>query len=221
MQESFFSNLISALPEIATSPLALVGYALTIGAWVYSSVRSANLKTIIKQIAAIPETDRKSTVMAALGEVIPESISAEQWIRSKRQQYFLIAFIVTLAVALIIVAIALFRSAEVTSAQAAARAKIEICEAQVRAAKSQWEESKKSLEDRIQHLNEEIEYWKLEERRGLTGIALAPDDQKLIAIEIARAAGEKIEDLENEKKGVQSKLDTFSANLPTPVLCGS
>ena len=136
---NFIANALQTLPSIATNPLAFVGYALTLAAWVYTYNRSRNLRILMKKIVLIPEQDRKSTVVATLGEPLPDSITAEQWIYSKKQQYFITAFIVTLAVVVIITAIALYRGAQISAAQADAEARIEICKRQLRDVTDQWE----------------------------------------------------------------------------------
>ena len=76
-----------------------------------------------------------------------------------------------------------------------------------------------TLRERIVELDQLIDEWLLEERRGGLGVALAPIDQKGMAIDIMRAARAEINKLRKEKEGIQDKIDVLAAKPPNPVRC--
>jgi hypothetical protein len=105
----FLTKALQALPLIATSPLAFLGYVLTLVAWVYAVFRSRRLKLILARLPDIPETDRAKTIQLELGEVLPANITAEEWLRGKRQKYFFVAFVLLLVTFVSIVAVAIYQ----------------------------------------------------------------------------------------------------------------
>lgn len=105
----FLTKALQALPLIAMSPLAFVGYVLTLVAWVYAVFRSRRLKLILARLPDIPETDRAKTIQLELGEVLPANITAEEWLRGKRQKYFFVAFVLLLVTFISIVAVAIYQ----------------------------------------------------------------------------------------------------------------
>lgn len=65
----------------------------------------------------------------------------------------------------------------------------------------------RDLQDRIASIDSQIEEAKLEERRGATGLAFAPLDQKDIAVGIIQTARETQQKLLLERDKLQDKLD--------------
>lgn len=98
----FLARALDALPQVAASPLAFVGYVLTLGAWIYAISRSQRLKTLLDRIKDVPAPERAKVIQLEFGEVLPEKITAEQWIRSKKHRYFFVAFVSLLATVLAI-----------------------------------------------------------------------------------------------------------------------
>jgi len=105
----FLSKALEALPSIATSPLAFVGYVLTVAAWVYAVFRARRLKLLLARLSDIPEVDRARIIQLELGEVLPVNITAEQWLRGKRQKYFFVAFILLLVTLVSVLAVAIYQ----------------------------------------------------------------------------------------------------------------
>ena len=105
----FLQEAIKALPTVAGSPLALIGYLATIAAWIWAITRNRRIKLVLEHIKDIPEGDRAETLRNEMGVVLPDNISAEEWICSKKHQYFLIAFIVLALTILTIIAIAAWK----------------------------------------------------------------------------------------------------------------
>lgn len=104
----FLARALDALPQVAASPLAFVGYVLTLAVWIYAISRSQRLKTLLDRIKDVPAAERSKVIQLELGEVLPEKITAEQWIRSKKHRYFFVAFVLLLATVLAIGAMAMW-----------------------------------------------------------------------------------------------------------------
>jgi hypothetical protein len=104
----FLKKALDALPQVAASPMAFVGYVLTIAAWIYAISRSQRLKTVLDRIKDVPPSERAKVIQLELGEVLPEKITAEQWMRSKKHRYFFGAFVLLLATVLAVGAMAMW-----------------------------------------------------------------------------------------------------------------
>lgn len=87
---------LKSLPDIATNPLAIVAYLVVVGAWLLSYLRAARFKMLLKHISSLPEVDRKTVLATEMNTVIPAAITAEEWLRGKRQFYMMIAYVLTL-----------------------------------------------------------------------------------------------------------------------------
>lgn len=90
---SFLERALQSLPEAATSPLAFIAYIVTVAAWVWAVSRERQLRTLSKNIKEVPESQRPALVRQLLGDVIPASITASEWIQAKRQRYYFLAFL--------------------------------------------------------------------------------------------------------------------------------
>jgi hypothetical protein len=99
---------LKSLPTIAGNPLAVIAYLVVIGAWLLSYFRTARFKSLIDRISSLPEADRKSILATEMNTVIPETISAEDWLRGKRQLYVVVAYVLTLVVAVLLLVLAFF-----------------------------------------------------------------------------------------------------------------
>jgi hypothetical protein len=102
------TNLFKAIPAAAASPLALVAYLAAVVCTIFINLRTARLQALLKKIDLFPKADRRAMVEKELQVVLPESISAEDHIRLKRQTYLFIWFLCVLAVIVIVVAISAF-----------------------------------------------------------------------------------------------------------------
>lgn len=100
MPSEFFSSIKTA----ATSPYALIAYLCLVAAWVYIATRGFRLRHISKIIMAVPENDRAALLAKEYNTTPRKGLSAEQWIRSRKQLLLFLAFI-SLVVAVAVVAV--------------------------------------------------------------------------------------------------------------------
>jgi hypothetical protein len=105
----FLYQVFQAIPTVATHPVAIVAYVIVIGAWLAAYFRTKRFNLLIDQVGQLPENDRKSAIRVELNRIVPATISAEQWLKAKRQQYYLVAFLVTVASATIILIISILQ----------------------------------------------------------------------------------------------------------------
>ncbi len=86
-------EFLSSIPQAASSPLALIAYAISALLFVSAAWKLKKIKTVMKRIALVPEHQRKDIIETVTETKLPEKISAEQWVRLKKMNYlFLIAF---------------------------------------------------------------------------------------------------------------------------------
>lgn len=110
--EAFFSKALQLIPSVATSPLALLAYALTIGAYVFVALRVQRHKNLLQHLSMLPEADRIKALQSELGQAkLRVGISPEQWVRNRIHHYYFLSFIATCATVIILVIILLYRSA--------------------------------------------------------------------------------------------------------------
>ena len=205
----FLTRAIEALPAIATSPLAFVGYALTIAAWAFAVYRSSRLKLLLQKLPDIPAADRAKTIQLELGEVLPENISAEQWLRARNQRHFLAAFVIFVLTAAAIGVVALYEGHELAKVAEQARLRQEEIQRETQRRQDVIQTKRRSLEGRLQDLDEGIAAALREYARGATGLELGRADQKHIAIEIMQTAAADGTRLQAEKRKLQSQIDAL------------
>ena len=99
----FFDAALRALPAIAGSPYALVAYAGALLAYVVLGWRVARNRNLLRSLEKVPVEDRAKLLRAEMNAVVPDSISAEDWLRGKIHRYYFLAFLV---VCLVIVVLA-------------------------------------------------------------------------------------------------------------------
>jgi len=102
------SSLISAIPSAATSPYALVAYALAAAVYALSVWRVSRNKNLLANLQKLPPKDRRKALEREMGSNLAPKISAEQWVRSRIHRYYFFAFLATCAALVTIVALALF-----------------------------------------------------------------------------------------------------------------
>jgi len=91
---SEIAAFLNALPQAATSPYALAAYICTILAWIIVSYRVTRNKNLLDKISDLPEQDRIHAISAEMGTPIPPGLTAEEWLRSLRNKYIVIGFVV-------------------------------------------------------------------------------------------------------------------------------
>jgi hypothetical protein len=85
------NEFISAISMAATSPYALVAYAIAAILFLWGGARLRTVQTVLKAIASVPPSDRKHVIESITNSVIPDTISAEEWIRhNKSRSIFLL-----------------------------------------------------------------------------------------------------------------------------------
>lgn len=89
----FLRKAIESIPQAAGNPLAFILFLATLIAWVWIAQRSRRLKLLLSRLEQVPTTKRAELIRAEMGVVLPEKISPEQWIRSRKHQYFLVGYL--------------------------------------------------------------------------------------------------------------------------------
>ncbi len=81
------SEFLNAIPAAASSPYALVAYAIAAVLFLLAGARLRMAKLLLERIEAVPENERRRALEIATGTVLPTSISPEQWIRISRLRW--------------------------------------------------------------------------------------------------------------------------------------
>jgi hypothetical protein len=81
-------NFLSAIPAAATSNYAFVAYAICAVLFIFGGAKLRELRSILKQIAHVPKSERVELIRTVTGKILPKHITAEQWIRNNRNQGF-------------------------------------------------------------------------------------------------------------------------------------
>lgn len=106
----FLQNALKALPAVATSPYAFLGYIALVLAWLFVRSRTDRLKTLMGKLADIPEPARPGIVQAELGSPVPPELSSEQWIRAKINSYKFYGFLALCGLVILILALAIWKT---------------------------------------------------------------------------------------------------------------
>jgi hypothetical protein len=80
-------DFLQAIPAAASSGYALVAYAICAALFVLAGAKLRTVRAVLKAIALVPEGDRKHVIESITGSVIPEKISADDWIRHNRERW--------------------------------------------------------------------------------------------------------------------------------------
>ncbi|AZC31674.1 hypothetical protein C4K38_3716 [Pseudomonas chlororaphis subsp. piscium] len=199
----FIAQILKALPIVATSPYALIGYLITVAAWTWAMHRSVRLKILMARLHELPADERVKVIQLELGEVLPSSISPEQWLRARNHRHFMLAVIVLLGTLAAIATVSINAGVERAKAEALAKAKqdeIDIRQAALTSKRLEFEQRLQDLDQKI--LEAEMEY-----RQGAAGFMYAPPEQKEIGLAIMEAASAKIKKLKVDKVSIQAKID--------------
>lgn len=199
----FLGDAIKALPTVATSPYALIGYVVTLAAWAFAMHRSVRLKVLMARLEQFPEADRARIVQLEMGEILPPHISAEQWIRARNHRHFLLAGI-TLLITLTVIGVVTI-NAGTEAAKDRADREIEAAKALERKAALQYK--RQALKDRMRELDERYVAAQKEYLRGANGLKFAPPEEHQSALDIIKAASADGLKVIDAKKEVQKQLD--------------
>jgi tetratricopeptide (TPR) repeat protein len=116
MMWEFLKAALSAVPSAATNGYAFGAYALAVAAYVVIAWRVARNKSLLENLQKLPSKDRLSALEIEIGGVrLAAGISPEQWVRSRINRYYLVAFLATCVVVIAIAALAALRGAKFTT----------------------------------------------------------------------------------------------------------
>lgn len=110
-------KFLTALPTAASSPYAFVAYLALIATFTYVSIAQFRLRTIARVLGTLPENDRGPLLQKEYNVLPSHGLTAEEWIRSRRQMLVFWFLVVLMASLLVIVVIAIH---EIPSQAAAA-----------------------------------------------------------------------------------------------------
>jgi hypothetical protein len=87
-------SFIQALPTVAQSPLALIGYILLLAAWFVLALRVKRNKNLLEALEKIPSEQRLAALQAEMGNVSPpEDLTPQQWLSSRIHTYYFLGFL--------------------------------------------------------------------------------------------------------------------------------
>lgn len=81
------AGFLQQIPNAAESPFAFAAYAICAALFILVGARIRRIRLVLRQLRDIPEKDRRRVIGTITNSVIPESITADQWIRSNRNRY--------------------------------------------------------------------------------------------------------------------------------------
>jgi hypothetical protein len=104
---------LKAIPAAAASPLALIAYLATVGAWTLIAWRVRRHAVLLAHIQHLPLEDRIKAIQMELGYVeVPKGLSAEQYLRSRIHSFVFSGFVVLCAALVIIAGMAFYKRHE-------------------------------------------------------------------------------------------------------------
>ncbi len=74
------------IPSAAASPYAFGAYAVSAALFFLVGAKLKTVRSVLKVIDHVPESDRRHTIESITNSVIPDHISADEWIRSNRNR---------------------------------------------------------------------------------------------------------------------------------------
>jgi hypothetical protein len=96
-----WQRLLDALPGAARSPSAVLLYICLLVAYLIFVSQTYRLKRISKSIALVPEKQRAAILEKEYLTFPKSGLSANQWLQSRRQLFYLLAFVATLIAGLV------------------------------------------------------------------------------------------------------------------------
>jgi hypothetical protein len=101
------NQLFGAIGAAGKSPYALVAYGMATAAWLIVAWRVQRHKILLEHIKDLPPSDRLAAIRAEMG--LPSTaneLNAEQFMKARVQFFFLIAYLCTAGVVLVISVVA-------------------------------------------------------------------------------------------------------------------
>ncbi|MGO7225877.1 hypothetical protein ACCT05_10660 [Rhizobium ruizarguesonis] len=103
----FLAGALQAIPQAATSPFAFVSYVVAVLAWVAIAFRVRRNEVLMANIDKLEPKDRLKALEVEMGAaVVRGGIAPDDWLKQKRQLYYLLGFLALIAAAIVVFVIA-------------------------------------------------------------------------------------------------------------------
>lgn len=103
----FLASALSAIPAAATNRFSLIAYTIAAAAYVFTVWRVQRNKNLLENLQKLSPKDRIGALEIEMGGVrLAAGISPEQWVRSRINKYYLVAFLSTCMVVIVVFALA-------------------------------------------------------------------------------------------------------------------
>ena len=77
---------LKLIPEAVVNPYAYGAYAIAAVLFVLVGARLRTVRVVLREIGHVPEADRRHVIESITNSVIPETITAAEWVRSNRNR---------------------------------------------------------------------------------------------------------------------------------------
>jgi hypothetical protein len=92
---AFFKAAFSAVPAVATSWPALVGYVIVVTAFTVISLKVKRNSNLLAKLEKVPEDQRAKALQMEMGAAfLAEGFKPRDWLLQQRQRYYFTAFLV-------------------------------------------------------------------------------------------------------------------------------
>lgn len=108
-----YEILLAGLGQAAKSPLAFVAYILIIVSWTTNYLHAKKLKIIASKLNLLPESQRLEALKLEYNLRPKKGLNSEQFLKSEKRKYFLIAFIISAIGILVFLGLSTYKSLEV------------------------------------------------------------------------------------------------------------
>lgn len=112
----FITHALKALPGVASSPLALIGYIVAVGAWLLIALKVQRHKSLLTNLEKLPSRHRLAALKDEMGVVpLKESLTAEQYLKSRIHLYYILAFAILCLTVVVLFVVASARTGAINS----------------------------------------------------------------------------------------------------------
>jgi hypothetical protein len=101
-----FERIVTGLPEAVKSPIALIAYVAGVISVVVLAMRVQRHKELLSKIETFPSNQRADLVRSEMGALIPPSVTASDWLRSRIHMYLFVSFMAVLGVIVLLAVLA-------------------------------------------------------------------------------------------------------------------
>lgn len=99
-----WQQIFQAIGAAGSNPYALIAFVVAVSGFVYTNVRFRRHKQLLKKLDSVPPDQRLEVIRTESGAHLKEGMTAEAWIKAKKQEY---VFLLSLASIVLITVIAL------------------------------------------------------------------------------------------------------------------